>query len=395
MNSLRQRITHWARLAALALLVAACGGGVETGGTGPTGAAYVEGPITGFGSVIVGGVRFDDALAVVEDAYGNGSSREALRLGMRVEVESGPIADDGSGGRFATATRVRFASDLLGPVTAVDANGLLIGVLGQAVRVTLATVVDGVPGGAGALQVGDIVEVHGFIDPGLLLDRYVATRIERRSSAPASYRVRGLVRDLAGTTLRVGAQRFELAAVGLPAGLAEGQVVRLTVGTVQGPTGWPVSAVTVESRRLLDREEAEVEGLVTAFTSVTRFFVNGIEVDASGARFEPGSAGVVLGARVKVRGAAAAGRVVATRVELRDDDDAFNDGIDLRDAVADLDRVARSFRIRGIAVDYDGTTQFEKGSAGELDNGDRVRVRGKLSADRTRVRAERIEFLDN
>jgi hypothetical protein len=396
MNSLLQRITAWARPALLALLLAGCGGGVETGGTGPTGAAYVEGPITGFGSVIVGGVRFDDGSARVEDADGNTSSRDALRLGMRVEVESGPIADDGSGGRVATATRLRFASDLLGPVTALDANGLLIGVLGQAVRVTLATVVDGVPGGAAALQLGDIVEVHGFIDPGALLDRYVATRLERRSAAPASYRVRGLVRDLSGTTLRVGAQRFELAAVGLPAGLTEGQVVRLTVGTVQGPTGWPVSAVAVETRRLLDREEAEVEGLITALTSVTSFAVNGIEVDASGASFEPGTAGVLLGARVKVRGAAAAGRLVATRVELRDDDDAFNDGFDLRDLITDLDTAAKTFRVRGVSVFY-GTVpapRYDNGSETDLADGRRVRVRAQLSADRTRVEATRIEFVD-
>ena len=67
-------------------------------------------------------------------------------------------------------------------------------VLGQTVRITAATVVDGASGGAGSLAVGDIVEVHGF---SRRLDGYVATRIERRSTAPAAFRVRGLVRDLA------------------------------------------------------------------------------------------------------------------------------------------------------------------------------------------------------
>ena len=50
--------------------------------------------------------------------------------------ESGPISDDGSGGRIATATRVRLASELLGPVGIIDLANARIGVLGQLVRLT-------------------------------------------------------------------------------------------------------------------------------------------------------------------------------------------------------------------------------------------------------------------
>ena len=382
------------RAGAVALLLAACGGGVETGGTGATGGSYVEGPITGFGSIIVGGVRFDDSSARVEDADGSGRSRDELRLGMRVEVESGSISDDGSGGRVATATRVRFASDLLGPVTAADASGSLIAVLGQVVRVTQATVVDGAPGGAGALAVGDIVEVHGFIDPGALIDRYVATRIERRSDAPAAYRVRGLVRDLvaAPPTLRIGAQTFDLAATGVPAGLANGQFVRMTVATSQAAGRWPVTAIATDTRRVIDRDEAEVEGLITSLTSTTRFAVNGVDVDASAANFVDGSAGIVLGARVKVRGRSEAGTLIAATVDLRSDDDAFNDGVDLREVITGLDRSAQTFQVRGITVFYGNGPQFRNGSEADLANGRRVRVRGFLSPDRTRAVADRIEF---
>ena len=52
----------------IALTFGACGGGVETGGTGA--GSYVQGPVMGFGSVIVAGVRFDEADAPVEDADG-------------------------------------------------------------------------------------------------------------------------------------------------------------------------------------------------------------------------------------------------------------------------------------------------------------------------------------
>jgi len=49
-------------LTALLLALAACGGGVETGGTGA--GAYVQGPISGFGSIIVSGVRFEPTATV-------------------------------------------------------------------------------------------------------------------------------------------------------------------------------------------------------------------------------------------------------------------------------------------------------------------------------------------
>jgi hypothetical protein len=395
-RTLRRFARFW-RLGVLSLLLAACGGGVETGGTGGIG-SYVEGPISGFGSIFVNGVRFDDSSARVEDADGNVVSRDQLRLGMRVEVDSGDIADDGSG-RAAIATRVRFTNEVVGPVTGVGALGGSIEVLGQFVRITAATVVDGVAGGTAALGIGDIVEVSGFVEPGLLLDRYVATRIEKRGSAPAAYRARGLVRDLdaATRTLRVGTQHFDLAATGVPAGLAEGQFVRMTVATAQVAGRWPVMTIVVETRRVADRDEAEVEGLITSLSSAVRFAVNGIAVDATGATFDDGSAGVVLGARVKVRGRSSGGELIAERVELRSDDDAFNDGIELRDQIVGLDTTAQTFRVRGVTVFY-GTLpppRFDHGTVDDLADGVRVRVRAELSADRTRVVATRIEFVEN
>jgi hypothetical protein len=387
-----------ALVATVLLGVAACGGGVETGGTGATG-AYVEGPVSGFGSIIVGGVRFDESSARVEDADGGTRSRGDLRLGMRVEIDSGAIGSDADGSRSAMATRVRIAADLIGPVTAVDASGQLIAVLGQTVRLLAATVIDGASGGVSALSVGDIVEVHGFLVPGLLIDRYVATRIERRNAAPAAFRVRGLVRQLDGgaRTLRIGGQEFDLTATGVPAGLANGQIVRMTVQTAQVGGRWPVATLVVESRRLEDRADAEVEGVITSLGSIASFEVNGIGVDAGGATFVNGSAGVVPGARVRVRGRSAEGVLVADRVELRSDDDVYNEGIDLRDAMSALDTAAQTFIVRGVTVFYGGVPppRFDNGTVSNLADGIRVRVRGTLSPDRTRVLASRIEFLNN
>lgn len=378
------------------LLLSACGG-VETGGTGA--GSYVEGPVTGFGSVIVGGVRFDEAAARIEDGEGQLQGAAALRLGMRLEVVAGAIGADADGTRSASASRVRIAPELLGPVTAILGASPFIEVLGQSVRVTAATLVDGVPGGLAALVLGDVLEVHGFPEAQTGNDRYVATRIERRSAAPPALRVRGLVRNLdaAARTLRIGQQHYSLAATGVPAGLANGQLVRLTVGTTRVGGLWPVLSISAEPRRLADRDEAEVEGAITALGSSTRFDVNGIEVDARSATFADGSAGVVLGARVKVRGRAEAGALVAGSVELRSDQEAYEEGFDLRDALSGLDLVAQAFVLRGVTVFYGSVPppQFDNGSAADLANGRRVRVRAVLSADRTRVVATRIEFINN
>ena len=396
--------SNWARTlralgVSLLLTVIGCGGGVETGGTGPTGSSFVEGPVSGFGSVIVAGIRFDESSARVEDADGTLRNRSELRLGMRVEIDGGRVVDDSDGGRSASADRVRIVAELLAPVTLIGPGGLFIEVLGQVVRINAATVIDGVAGGLAALAVGDVVEVHSFVNTATLIDGYVATRIERRSAPPPAYRVRGLVRDLdtAARTLRIGTQLFDLSATGVPAGLANGQIVRLVVRTARVSGRWPVSAISPVSRQLLDRDEAQVEGLVTSFTSLSRFEVNGIVVDAGNASFANGSAGVVRGARVKVRGNAAGGVLVASSVALRSDDDSFNEGVDIRDLIATVDSAAQTFTLRGITVFYGNAPRVDNGSLADLVNGvgRSVRVRGVLSADRTRVLASRIEFINS
>jgi hypothetical protein len=385
------------RALALSLLLAACGGGVETGGTGATG-SYVEGPITGFGSVIVAGIRFDDRGATIVGDDEQALSRGDLRLGMVVSVDSDRPTDDGSGGRQATATRLRLGGALVGPLQAIGLAEQRIVVLGQVVRLTQATVFAGVPGGVAGLSVGDILEVHGFTSPDALLSDVVATRVERRPASPANFRVRGIARDVSPAatppTLRVGTQTFDLSASGVPAGLVNGSVVRLVVGTAQVGGRWPVTSAAVETRRLDDRDGAEVEGLVTGFTSMSAFAVNGIPVDASAATFPDGTAGLGVGVRVEVEGRVFNGTLVASRVELRSDDEEFGQGIDLRGTISALDTTARTFVVRGFTWFY-GTVpppQYDNGSEATLADGRCVRVRGTLDADRTRAVATRIEF---
>ncbi|MBA2721750.1 MAG: hypothetical protein H0U56_02385, partial [Methylibium sp.] len=105
------RLGRGVRLAALAGAVglAACGGGgggggdgVGSGGTG----SFAVGPISGFGSVIVNGIRYDDSGADVFDDDGNAVTANDLRLGMVIEVTGSELASTATG-PTANASSIR------------------------------------------------------------------------------------------------------------------------------------------------------------------------------------------------------------------------------------------------------------------------------------------------
>jgi Domain of unknown function (DUF5666) len=152
-------------LAALALL-GGCGG-VDSGGTG-TGAAstYAVGPITGFGSIIVNGVRYDDASAVIDDDNDDGRVRSSadLKLGMRAEVQASAITVS-AGVSSATASSIRVHSEIVGPVEAIDPVNARLSVLGQTVDVVATTVFDAsLTSGLSSLVPGDVIEVYATLD---------------------------------------------------------------------------------------------------------------------------------------------------------------------------------------------------------------------------------------
>ena len=172
----------------LALLVA-CGGGGDGTGAGGTSTAqsFASGPITGLGSVIVNGVRFDDSSARIEnDEDGSGHSARDLKLGMMVEIQAGRIDDNSA---RATAAVIRFGSELVGPVASIDAVATTLRVLDQTIEVKPTTVFEDGLAGFGAITVGQVLEIHAQFDA--TSGHYVATRIESEAGAtvfrPVSY----------------------------------------------------------------------------------------------------------------------------------------------------------------------------------------------------------------
>jgi hypothetical protein len=147
-------------------LMMGCGGGGDSATA--NGFAFTQGTITGFGSIIVGGVRFDDSQAQVIDDDDQAHNRGELKLGMTVEIRSDHVRAASSGsGRSADARHIRFGSELVGPATDIvpGTTGGTFKVLAQFVDVDNNTVFeDSLAGGLSMIQPDDIVEVHAQFD---------------------------------------------------------------------------------------------------------------------------------------------------------------------------------------------------------------------------------------
>ena len=400
---LNTRLTHWrtalatsVTLAATTVLVACGGGGGgDDAAVLPAAAtSYSQGAITGFGSVFVGGVRFDDSTASVNDEDGNSRSRSDLKLGMMVEVDSGNV-DRASA--TARALRIRWGSEIVGPVVSINTAASTFRVFGQTVLVTSSTVFDSsLVGGLSALTAGAVIEVHGILDPANA--RVVATRIEPKAGVLA-FKLRGAIASLDTTarTFRINGELISY--VGLPSGnvppgLINGQIVRVLVQTTQVNGVWVATALRGGLRLPEANHEAHVEGVITVFRSNIDFEINGLRVDATTARFPYGRDGVLLGTRVEVEGTVRNGVLVATEVEIEDRRTPEQRVLELRGDMSNLNTVAKTFSLRGLTVWYGGRVEYSDGQEATLTihNNRRLEVKGVLSSDGTRLEARKIEF---
>ena len=362
-------------------------GGVGTGGTGD----YAASSVTGFGSVIVGGVEFDDGSASVVDDEGAPVTRNGneLRLGMTVEVRGSGSVTAGSGSQ-PTATTFHVATALLGPVDAVDAVAKTLSVLGQEVHVSASTVFSSpLRGGLSALQPGNVVAVYAYVDASSA--RYLATRIDTAPGAPA-YRLRGVVSvlDSAASSFHIGGATISYAhASNVPATLANGQLVSLRLGAGSGGAVLDVDAFGEALHQPSDADSTLVDGLITSFVNSGSFSVNGIPVDASRAKLVTSQASLAPGVFASVQGRIAGGTLIATRVTLLTQSDIDARVFQVTGAVSGLDAAAKTFTVRNVEVDYSAAA-FVNGTAAGLANGVAVRVEGTLSLDGSQIRATQV-----
>lgn len=294
--------------------------GIDRGGIRTP--VVTQGPITGFGSIIVNGVHYDITNAAIEVDGGTAMGGD-LELGQLVTVV-GEREQDGTTG---VADTVLAQTNVRGPVQSVDlATGKLV-VLEQDIVVDAETVLSfgsDAPDLA-SLQVGDVVSVSGFAG----LDGLIAATRVARVSAGRSYRIFGTVSNLDAAALRFNINRLvvdyrnALVVDGFPnGGPAVGDQVAVE-GTEIGPSGELVALELHHEQPEFEHQsgESEVEGLITRFVSPEDFDVAGVPVTTTAdTRYEGGDgSNLALSVKVQVEGSAGTdGVIVAHKVEIKD-----------------------------------------------------------------------------
>lgn len=395
-------------MAAVALAVTACGGG---GGGGdsqtsvtppPTGSSktrIVTGAISGFGSIIVNGVRYDTSSADVRVDDNPGSLAD-LAVGQVVRIEA--TVDDRGGARAVHVEQHRL---LQGTVQAVDAAAGTISIAGQVVVVDADTSYDdSVPGASLAgIAVGDRIEVHGFA--GADGEAY-ATRIEMADAGETEVEVTGFVTalDAAARRFNVGDLVVDYSSATLEdfgtSGPANGDLVEVKGREFLGDGALRAQQVDKEDGRddgASSGDESEIEGLVTRFASATDFDVAGRPVTTTAGTVFVGGTAANLGPNVKVEAEGtinASGVLVAVKIVFK-----RSGSVQIAAPVEAVDAAAGTLRALGITIAVDPATRVEDHEGddqffalGNLRVGDWVEVRGYPDATASsRVVATRLE----
>lgn len=379
-----------------------CGGGGASAGspipseavTQPVGPAssLAIGPITGFGSVIVNGVRYDDRQAVIASEDQEVFDRSSLGLGMHATVE-GTVHPDGTTG---VARSIRVRSELQGPVSAIVLASSEFTVMGVQVLVDSSTALQGF-GRLAELVPGASVEVHGVRVNAATVR---ATRVERRTPGAVSS-ARGAVAALnpSARTFVLNGTVVDYSGVNQPLALADGVMVKVR-GTLNATTGKLVATsvrLSDDHRAIVEarastatgaQPHTEIRGAITAYNGLSSFQVAGIPVDASAATFRHGSAAqLAITTLVEVKGRWVQGTLVATSIELENRATA-GERLELKGLIESFAGPAR-FKVNGIAVNAQGA-RYERGSAASLMNGALVEVKGQYAGDV--LTATRVEF---
>ena len=359
-------------LAGLPTVLLACGGGSGGGneGGGPIvgidrgGVTISQGPINGFGSVIVNGVRYSTtgASITIDDRPGTEAD---LRAGQVVRVE-GTVDATGTSG---TARSIAFNDDVEGPVQSINTAAAQLIVLGQTVQVGRSTSFDDSisPRSLEGLAVGDRVEVSGLVNADGLIS---ATRIERKP-ALATVEVKG-----SASAVDSNARRFSINL--LTVDYSTAQLSNFAAGApvngdlVEAHGSLNAAGVLIATR--LERrsaslegttdDSADLEGLVTRYVSSVDFDVAGQRVTTTGATAYQGgvAANLALGANVEVEGGFDANaRLIASRIEFRRESN-----VEISALVDSVNVTAGSLVVLGVTVRTNALTRFEDHSDADL-----------------------------
>jgi hypothetical protein len=309
-----------------------CGGNVNFAGGEGTGGTGV-GPVTGFGSVVVNGVRYDDTGIDNTNFFDDhGRTKAGLGAGMMVKISATGVNDvTGTG----TATRIEVMRHVDGPL---DDNGVTLAtnrfrVMGQSVVADTATVFDNVAVG-GLVDLAAIdnlaragrrpeLEVHGVSDNTGAIHATFIHMWDNDLAPGRGVQVKGTVANdnVVGNAFTLGTSTVSYAA--RPAGLGNGVFVevkgtfRTTDNTVLATTIAVEDPAAGQGAGDLVKSEGYVKRIVTAGARFELVGADGLQLinwSTGTAAFRDGTAADLLaGARVEVEGKRNLDKTVAAK----------------------------------------------------------------------------------
>ncbi|MCP9449615.1 MAG: DUF5666 domain-containing protein [Nitrospira sp.] len=376
-----------------------------------SGSASASGTITGFGSLFVNGKRFetDDASVTVDgrpqpSCTVSRSNTCGLQEGMTVKVAG---SFDGPSYRAITIVQ----EDVLeGPITSksqeTPTSGALT-VLGQTVIVDETTRFDsGI--NLGVLNVGDLIEVNGFVKADGVI---VATFIERKPGTGCGQdgcELKGFVTNHNHATMRfqIGGLTIVYDHDGIapdtviddiptPSGSNwNGLLVEVKGTRLEGTTLY-AAKIERERDRLSDQEdidELEIEGFVTHVGSLSgqtiEFTIGTTTVRTTAdTEFRGGTIDeIVVGAKLSAEGRVTNGVLIAKHVK-------FHESVRLEGDASVIGNTLTLAGLPGVTVTVNSRTELRDGgdrlSINDLD-GRHVRIRGRVAGSSS-VIATRIQ----
>ncbi len=172
-----------------------------------------------------------------------------------------------------------------------------------------------------ALQANNNVEVSGFFDSS---GNLIATRVELKDitfDANSIIEIKGTISGLSGTTFNLGSLKVDASSAtldDLPNGLEDTIYVEVKGTFDTGSNTLIASKVEAENDSVEDRDEFELEGIITDYVDDSNFKINGIPVDASSATLEPLSLDLADDVQVEAEGSIVNGILVASKIESED-----------------------------------------------------------------------------
>jgi len=406
-----------------AVIVSACGGGAGggssqsagVGGTGVTTArGYVQGKVTGFGSIYVNGDKFNTDTSKFFVDGNPDATQDDLAIGMIVTLE----VETEDGVYTGKAFDVIYDDEVQGPVaTLVDLGGgqKTFQVFGQTVTIDeTSTLFEGAPLNPGfgfdTISNNDVVEISGFrSSPTEILASYVEWKGNMPDGSEVELRgkVVGYVPPAQWFMLDSVLITFDnMTDLELEGGvLVDGLFVEVEGIYNEGP---PVSVHAEEIEEEEDGlgeeiDDVSLQGIISDYVDIADFKVNGQQVDASQAELSPANAAGLLddGVEVEVSGDIVVGVLMADELELRQGESQLKAFVSAVFPIDGRFEVSFTGLVGSIEIITDSQTLFDDESPLELPNfsvadmnvGDFVNVEGIESDDV--VTAEIVKRLDS